>query len=559
MTKLLPIIFIFLFSLTNFEQNSVLTVTNSNDSGAGSLRQAIITANANAGDDTIVFQNVTMVTLTSSELPINSNISIIGNSPGVTIARSATDGTPNFRIFNIASGVNVSLSFLTISGGKLITVEDRGAGIYNSGNTSISNTTINGNSVIAPNTVGGGGGIYNAGSLSITNSTISGNVSGCDFYYSTFVCSSAYSNFNLSIGYGGGVANSGTITMTDSLITGNQAVGSFGFTNGGNAYGGGISNGGTLNLINSSVTNNILHATRTYGAGIQNGGTLNISGSIINSNSMQGSGSSSSASGGGGIYSTGTLSVNDSSVSGNSARSAYGNNYGGVSGGGGIFAGGNTILNNATITNNVSYVDGGTRDSGGGIYVTGTVRISYSTVTGNISGSGPLPNATPPTEAPSDVFGTVISEGYNVIGIRRNSSGWIATDQVGEAPTPTPTPTATPTPTPTPTPTATPTPTNCTYSVTVAPRDFTGAGGTGQVTVMTQPDCSYSAFSLVDWLIVSENRTGSATFNFTVTANGGAARTGTLYVAGQAFAINEAAPAKGKRVRVSLPPQNGLP
>src|SRR5438552_15344623 len=34
---------------------ATFTVTNTNDSGAGSLRQAILDANANAGDDTIAF------------------------------------------------------------------------------------------------------------------------------------------------------------------------------------------------------------------------------------------------------------------------------------------------------------------------------------------------------------------------------------------------------------------------------------------------------------------------------------------------------------------------
>ncbi len=34
---------------------ATFTVTNTNDSGAGSLRQAILDANANPGDDTIAF------------------------------------------------------------------------------------------------------------------------------------------------------------------------------------------------------------------------------------------------------------------------------------------------------------------------------------------------------------------------------------------------------------------------------------------------------------------------------------------------------------------------
>ncbi len=66
------------FAVTRYLSSSILltyTVTNTNDSGAGSLRQAIIDANANPGDDTIIFLNgLGTITLTSGELLINSNI-----------------------------------------------------------------------------------------------------------------------------------------------------------------------------------------------------------------------------------------------------------------------------------------------------------------------------------------------------------------------------------------------------------------------------------------------------------------------------------------------------
>jgi hypothetical protein len=49
-------------------------VTNTNDSGPGSLRQAILSANA-VGGGIIVFPNVTgAITLTSGQLTISNNL-----------------------------------------------------------------------------------------------------------------------------------------------------------------------------------------------------------------------------------------------------------------------------------------------------------------------------------------------------------------------------------------------------------------------------------------------------------------------------------------------------
>jgi hypothetical protein len=63
---------------------SVRTVTNTNDSGAGSLRQAIIDADASNTNDTIVFQSgVTgTITLTSGALSIVFPMNIVG--PGAS-------------------------------------------------------------------------------------------------------------------------------------------------------------------------------------------------------------------------------------------------------------------------------------------------------------------------------------------------------------------------------------------------------------------------------------------------------------------------------------------
>src|SRR5207237_10182977 len=60
---------------------STFTVSNINDSGAGSLRQAILDANALAGPDTLIFSGTLSgqtITLTSGQLTITDSVTISG-------------------------------------------------------------------------------------------------------------------------------------------------------------------------------------------------------------------------------------------------------------------------------------------------------------------------------------------------------------------------------------------------------------------------------------------------------------------------------------------------
>ena len=90
-------------------------VCNGNDSGPGSLRQAIL--DASSGDTITFAPNVTTVTLINGELVINKNLIITG--PGanrLTVTARCIDFVC-FRIFNISPGVTVSISGITISNG----------------------------------------------------------------------------------------------------------------------------------------------------------------------------------------------------------------------------------------------------------------------------------------------------------------------------------------------------------------------------------------------------------------------------------------------------------
>ena len=81
---------------------TTFTVTSLADSGAGSLRQAILDANNTAGDDEIVFQSGLngTIALTAGQMTISETVEITGNGA----ANSIIDAQGDSRIFDISSG-----------------------------------------------------------------------------------------------------------------------------------------------------------------------------------------------------------------------------------------------------------------------------------------------------------------------------------------------------------------------------------------------------------------------------------------------------------------------
>ena len=218
---------------------ATLTVTNGNDSGPGSLRQAILDASPSGGDTINFAAGVTTVVLTSGELLINKNLTILGPGPNVLTVERAAIG--DFRIFHIPDlALTVSISGLKITNGYAPFYldgragSDSGGGVANIGSTlTIVNCTISNNrSDYNAFWSRGGAGVYNSGVLSITNSTVSGNSSA---------------------GYGGGILNDNRMTITNCTISSNTT--SNGFYNGG---GGGINNlgGAALTITNSTIAGN---------------------------------------------------------------------------------------------------------------------------------------------------------------------------------------------------------------------------------------------------------------------------------------------------------------
>ena len=168
-------------------------VSNLNDSGAGSLRQAIIDADAHLGDDTIVFTVSGTIAL-SDTLHTNTNdtatLTIDGAGHMITVS-----GGGNVRVMTVDGG-SLTLKNLTLADGNGF----NGGAIDSDGTLTVINCTFINNHAIAS-----GGAIHNNyGDSTIVNSTFSGN----------------------SAPRGGGIYNEfdNTVTLTNSTFANNSAA-----------------------------------------------------------------------------------------------------------------------------------------------------------------------------------------------------------------------------------------------------------------------------------------------------------------------------------------------
>ncbi|MEG3438644.1 choice-of-anchor Q domain-containing protein [Pannus brasiliensis CCIBt3594] len=321
---------------------STFSVTNLFDTGAGSLRQAVLDANALGGADTIEFSSVSgTISLTSGHLEITDSLTI--NGPGAGLL--SISGSDQSRVFYLNQAGDVSIDGLTLTGGNA----KFGGGISNvRSNLTISNSVISGNTTT---TTGGGIENYN-GTVKILNSTISGNsslIGGGIYNVGTLDLRDSTVSGN-SADSGGGIYTDGTATITNSTVSGNSA-----------ASGGGIYNEGTATITNSTVSGN---SSSNYGGGIANLNTLTITGSTVSGNTSVS---------GGGVYNDGTMTITGSTLSGNT--SAFG--------GGGFNNPGSTLtITDSTLAGNIAF------QYAGGLFNFAEVTITGSTLSGNTATRG---------------------------------------------------------------------------------------------------------------------------------------------------------------------------
>lgn len=222
-------------ALTISAHATTIIVSNTNDNGPGSLRQALVEAN---DGDTIDATGVSgTITLTSGQLLVDKSVTI--NGAGAEVL--ALDGNAISRVFEIVGGAKtVSISGVTIRNGQ----GGNGGGIENAATVTL--TIVN--STLSGNAAGLGGGVFNSGTLTIINSTFSNNMAS----------------------QGGGIYNpgSGMLTITNSTFSGNAAP----------VAGGASFNAGTLQIANTTLSDN----SSPLGGGVFNIGTLQIGSTILN-------------------------------------------------------------------------------------------------------------------------------------------------------------------------------------------------------------------------------------------------------------------------------------
>ena len=263
---------------------STLTVTSLADSGPGTLRAAIQTADASqSGNFAIDFAVTGKIDLQSVLPELDNNISIKGPGANNLTVERAPGASSNFLIFNIDSGQTVSLSGLTVANGTE-------GGIQNLGTLSISNCTVSGNSEFSAAL---GGGITNAiaAVLMVSGCTISNNPGE----------------------FGGGIFNEGTLTVTGSTLSGNSATGE----------GGGIWNTGLATLGGTTISGD---SASFRGGGIMTFGQVANTGAVARMTVSDSTLIGNSSPFGGGIWNGAMLTVTDNStITGNSAT--YGGGF----------------------------------------------------------------------------------------------------------------------------------------------------------------------------------------------------------------------------------------
>ncbi|MBD2089976.1 DUF4347 domain-containing protein [Microcoleus sp. FACHB-1515] len=177
-------------------------VTNTNDTGEGSLRQAILNANAIAGADTITFAGVfTDSDISNDAIAINSTLELTETAN--LIGTPTLQAVDRFAIFRISAGVDVAFDRFTFRNGS--------SAIDNAGTIRISNSTFHNNEI----------GIANTGTIAnLSNSTLSSNGTGI----ANAGTIANFVNNTIAASTNAGIANTGTIaSLFNNLLVSNAS------------------------------------------------------------------------------------------------------------------------------------------------------------------------------------------------------------------------------------------------------------------------------------------------------------------------------------------------
>jgi hypothetical protein len=218
------------------------------EAGHTTLRDAITSAEANAGPDTITFASGLSGTITlGSELPtISEALTISG--PGAALL--AVSGGNSTRIMHMSSASDfpVTISGLTLTHGSV--TDAAGGAIYNyNADLTVTDSVLSANHAVATVSFGSAGAIWSYssnGSLTVRDSTLTGNTAdgvGGAIYDVGSPLTVDGSTFvgNQSGGRGGAIGidspgNGASPTIENSTLTGNMVTGSYASSRGGGIY-----------------------------------------------------------------------------------------------------------------------------------------------------------------------------------------------------------------------------------------------------------------------------------------------------------------------------------
>jgi hypothetical protein len=373
-TKITILSFLAICSLNLFSTN--FSVTNNADAGAGSLRQAITDANADATvPHTITFNGNYTIALSTALPTVSKAMTIDGGANSITISGYSISGN------SLTVGANATLtkitfdralvSFSTVTGiANNCTFKNGNAGALKASGTFTANScTFDSNSQSTAN----------------SGSAVWGNSSTNVITLNDCVVSNNTSTTGPAIYVSGNNAVS-SLTINNSIIKNNSNTSA-------SVYGGGIASSAVMSITNSQISGN----TCTYrGAGIAVlVGTATLKSKLTMLNSTVSGNTATGVDGGICIQGTSTdvtdlITLTNCTISGNSTAAAGGGGIGFGTGASGTTWACNIVVNNCTITGNTS--SGNTPASiGGGISKNGgttvSLKVNYSIVAGNNSNS----------------------------------------------------------------------------------------------------------------------------------------------------------------------------
>lgn len=334
---------------------AAFTVSNLNDAGAGSLRQAILSANNTPGVDDVVFAAGLSgtIALTTGEITITDAVNV--NGPGA--AGLTVSGSNQSRVFLVNMAVaqdDVVISGLTLTGGR---APDLGASDgFDSNNDGNNDDPGDGND---------GGALYNVDAdLTIRGCVITGNTAvdgdGGGVASGTYgrLLLQGVTFFNNTAGpasSGGGLyagRNGINVTVEDCLFSGNTAG-----VHGGGAY---VRDVQVTEIRRTTFANNT--AGRAGGA-LYFGGDVSTRQLAIDRSTFT---NNTAASDGGALYlRTGQVTITNSTFSGNTSQSDGGAIA--MADNAATATGASLTIRNTTITGNTAGTDG--TGAGGGVYV----------------------------------------------------------------------------------------------------------------------------------------------------------------------------------------------